>query len=106
MHTHTKTKTQTHGPFSNPLSFLFIHYDHRVAEYIDHSKHDPEKVVEVSPNGRYAKVQSSLQSATKKILRPLLFFAFPEKNKDQVRKKKKKINRKKKSSVEYEQWQH
>lgn len=27
-----------------------------VAEYIDHSKHDPEKVVEVSPNGRYAKV--------------------------------------------------
>lgn len=26
------------------------------AEYIDHSKHDPEKVVEVSPNGRYAKV--------------------------------------------------
>jgi hypothetical protein len=28
-----------------------------LAEYIDHSKHDPEKVVEVSPNGRYAKVR-------------------------------------------------
>lgn len=28
-----------------------------LAEYIDHSKHDPEKVVEVSPDGRYAKVK-------------------------------------------------
>lgn len=33
-----------------------------IAEYIDHSKHDPEKVVEVSPNGRYAKVRSRTHS--------------------------------------------
>lgn len=57
-----KKPTHRHmDPFlTTPFSFLFIHYDHQLAEYIDHSKHDPEKVVEVSPNGRYAKVQSSV----------------------------------------------
>ncbi|KAF9113900.1 hypothetical protein BGX27_000589 [Mortierella sp. AM989] len=38
------------------------------AEYIDHSKHDPEKVVEVSPNGRYAKLNSVLGKGAYKIV--------------------------------------
>ncbi|KAF9425925.1 hypothetical protein BGZ94_007098, partial [Podila epigama] len=37
-------------------------------EYIDHSKHDPEKVVEVSPNGRYAKLNSVLGKGAYKIV--------------------------------------
>lgn len=39
-----------------------------LAEYIDHSKHDPEKVVEVSPNGRYAKLNSVLGKGAYKIV--------------------------------------
>ncbi|KAG0305757.1 hypothetical protein BGZ98_003620 [Dissophora globulifera] len=38
------------------------------SEYIDHSKHDPEKVVEVSPNGRYAKLNSLLGKGAYKIV--------------------------------------
>ncbi|KAF9320475.1 hypothetical protein BG003_006072 [Podila horticola] len=38
------------------------------SEYIDHSKHDPEKVVEVSPNGRYAKLNSVLGKGAYKIV--------------------------------------
>ncbi|KAF9411984.1 hypothetical protein BGZ94_001183 [Podila epigama] len=38
------------------------------AEYVDHSKHDPEKVVEVSPNGRYAKLNSVLGKGAYKIV--------------------------------------
>ncbi|KAF9976876.1 hypothetical protein BGZ73_007584 [Actinomortierella ambigua] len=38
------------------------------AEYIDHSKHDPEKVVEVSPNGRYAKLNTVLGKGAYKIV--------------------------------------
>ncbi|KAF8963463.1 hypothetical protein BGZ46_000964 [Entomortierella lignicola] len=38
------------------------------AEYIDHSKHDPEKAVEVSPNGRYAKLNSVLGKGAYKIV--------------------------------------
>ncbi|KAF9174314.1 hypothetical protein BGX21_008248 [Mortierella sp. AD011] len=37
-------------------------------EYIDHSKHDPEKAVEVSPNGRYAKLNSVLGKGAYKIV--------------------------------------
>ncbi|KAG0244970.1 kinase-like domain-containing protein [Mortierella sp. GBAus27b] len=39
-----------------------------LAEYIDHSKHDPEKVVEVSPNNRYAKLNSVLGKGAYKIV--------------------------------------
>ncbi|KAF9086947.1 hypothetical protein BGX27_003038 [Mortierella sp. AM989] len=38
------------------------------AEYIDHSKQDPEKSVEVSPNGRYAKLNSVLGKGAYKIV--------------------------------------
>ncbi|GJJ77834.1 WNK lysine deficient protein kinase [Entomortierella parvispora] len=38
------------------------------SEYIDHSKHDPEKVVEVSPDGRYAKLNSVLGKGAYKIV--------------------------------------
>lgn len=45
---------------SNPLhSYTMVSLSDPLAEYIDHSKHDPEKVVEVSPNGRYAKVNNT-----------------------------------------------
>ncbi|KAF9438986.1 hypothetical protein BGZ76_001881 [Entomortierella beljakovae] len=37
-------------------------------EYIDHSKHDPEKAVEISPNGRYAKLNSVLGKGAYKIV--------------------------------------
>ncbi|KAF8936601.1 kinase-like domain-containing protein [Dissophora ornata] len=38
------------------------------AEYIDHSKNETEKVVEVSPNGRYAKLNSVLGKGAYKIV--------------------------------------
>ncbi|KAF9182603.1 hypothetical protein BGZ51_004656 [Haplosporangium sp. Z 767] len=43
-------------------------YTKGFAEYIGHSKHDPEKVVEVSPNGRYAKLNSVLGKGAYKIV--------------------------------------
>jgi hypothetical protein len=47
-----------------------------LAEYIDHSKHDPEKVVEVSPNGRYAKVNNTDNNPWRTEKKTFFFFIF------------------------------
>ncbi|KAF9913528.1 hypothetical protein BX616_009913 [Lobosporangium transversale] len=52
-HPHDDDHERNYSPFS---------------EYIDHSKHDPEKVVEESPNGRYAKLNSVLGKGAYKIV--------------------------------------
>ncbi|KAI7828706.1 kinase-like domain-containing protein [Gamsiella multidivaricata] len=52
-HPHDEEHERNYSPFS---------------EYVDHSKHDPEKVVEVSPNGRYAKLNSVLGKGAYKIV--------------------------------------
>lgn len=64
--TTTEPTNTTPNPSQYERTLLLTFYDllsllHAVprltAEYIDHSKHDPEKVVEVSSNNRYAKVR-------------------------------------------------